>query len=212
METKSLSPFKTLHVLGGIAAIGLASLNFAPHAMAAGGSEEPGKVEGVEAREDLDLILRATDSMRGKMRLLEISQRLKLSESDVVGFFKEEVKSGRLDKKTSAAWSVLLGGLSVSKAGATASDFQNADVLAEAVGSFISIRKSGLADNLKLNESELADMQKSWTVAQRGNFARVLRRTAELSKGNQFVTTEDAFQKALDELGYLEKYKKGCNL
>ena len=74
----------------------------------------------------------------------------------------------------------------------------------------MSIKTSGIADNLPVSEHDLLDMQKNFTIQERANFGRVLRDTAELSKGSQFASADQAFEKALDKNGYLEKYKKGC--
>lgn len=213
VEKKVLSQFVSLKLLGSAGLIGLAALNFSAHsAWSAEGTEETGKVEGIDARAELDEFLKLDETAEGKVRVLEMTQKMKITSTEFVDFFKAEKSAGRLTKESSAAWAKLLSTVSARpKTGATATDFENADLSAETLGSYIKLRKSGLADNLDVREASLVDVQKTWTTTQRANFAKTLKRAAELSQSGQYVTAQDAFEKALDEQGYLEKYKKGCS-
>jgi hypothetical protein len=168
-------------------------------------------VESPRVREDLEQALRINEGTQGKLRLIEIAGRLKMPANEVAEFFREESKGGMATENV-RAWVKLIGTISVERRRGqiTREDLENADVLSETLGSLIRLRKSGVAGRFHVSEVDLADMQSSWTLTQRTNFTRVLRRSAEIAKGRGVATAEDAFEQALAELGYLEAYRKGC--
>lgn len=141
-----------------------------------------------------------------KVRLSEVSRRLNIPAKELSEFF----KNGSASSKT--AWKELFKEMSVdSNRNATRHDYKNADVLSEMVGSYVRVRKSGLVDNFHIREADLVEINASWTFEQKSNFTRVLRRASEIAQqGSKVTTIDEAFEKALSELGYLEKYRKGC--
>ncbi|MEK6706841.1 MAG: hypothetical protein AABZ06_13745 [Bdellovibrionota bacterium] len=149
---------------------------------------------------------RASESLRGEARMVEAASKLGLHERELSEFFKDS----RLGLEAKAVWSKLLREISVTKTSAKAIDFHSAELLADTLSSFIQLRRSGLVGDFHIEATDLLAMHKSWTLEQRTNFGRALRRSVEISREGRAVSLEEAFEKALDELGYLEEYRLGC--
>ncbi|MGZ3687394.1 MAG: hypothetical protein ACXVBW_03800 [Bdellovibrionota bacterium] len=200
------SKFERVLVLGGVAVMALTAL-YVPKKSIAASIEEGIESETPEAREDLERSLRLSESVQGRQRLIELSQRLKMSARDVSEFFKEESRSGEASKESAQAWSKLLKAVSLDGSEAEA---QDSEILAETVNAFIRLKRSGAAGEFHIGAKDLVEIQKSFNLDQRTNFARVLRRASEIARNGSAGTLEDAFTKALGDLGFLEKYRQGC--
>jgi hypothetical protein len=143
-------------------------------------------------------------STGGRMETLRLTQRMGISSTDLTSFLTAEARTGRLSGNGAKAYAELINESS------DGSNPANANIAAEITGSYIKIRMSNLAGSLPFSEIDLA-ATKSWSSTERSNFARVLRRTAEIASTNGVATSEQAFEKALSDTGYLEKYKRGCS-
>lgn len=145
------------------------------------------------------------DALDAKGRMVEISQKLNIPSAELTGFFKQELASGKGNKR---AWSELMVFVTMKpKANATAEDFQHVTLASEALSNYIGIRNSKVVDNLSIRETDLVEVQKGWTIDQKTNFNKVLKRTSELAKTGRFNTLEDAFNQALVDTGYAAKYR-----
>jgi len=158
------------------------------------------------AKDRLEDILKISETEAGRVYLGTLAQKMGLQTGELLDFLRTENGNEK-----SVAWGQLLGRVTPSAASKpTALDYQNADVLASSLGDYVRIRKAGIADDFELHVTDIAKIQDHWTLIQKMNFEKVLEKTAEISKSNSAGTTQDAFRKALSQLGYLEKFEAGC--
>jgi len=162
------------------------------------------KQDGLEQKSRIEQNQRDALAFQGKVRLVEVSQKLGLPAAEVAKFFKEEIDSG---KANMLAWAELLQGITTIKRNATKEDFQKQDIMARNLRSYVQIRKSKLANDLHIRESDLLDIQKNFTLDQQTNFGKVLQRASELSNSGKLVSMDAAFEQALKETGYYNKYR-----
>ncbi|MEK6706837.1 MAG: hypothetical protein AABZ06_13725 [Bdellovibrionota bacterium] len=210
VKLKSQIMFLTL-----VSMIAVSSLETAPAAGTAGRRPVDSRGGKKEIGRDAERRQKIRELLKNDGNLSEISRLTKLSKRDVVDFFEREAEVGRLEGEALGGWRVLLGTMVTARTSATiAWEFASAELIADSVGSFMRLRKAGMQEAFHINERSLLDVQSTWTFEQRSNFSRVLERAADIAeksvKENRPLTNEEAFEKALDELGYLEKYRKGC--
>ncbi len=136
------------------------------------------------------------DRMQNKAELLELAQKLSVPEAQLVAFLKVETKTSKENKQ---AWSQLL------------TEIQKSQVARESVRSYIEMRNSRVIDDFHIRGTDLLAIQKNWTPVQKANFAKVLQRMAEISNTGRVLTAEQAFEQAMKENGFWEKYRS-CKL
>lgn len=199
---KKASKTKTLNLVLGMATV--AAL-LCGNVMAAG-NLDPSKPTSPE-RANIEANQGKAEATKAKSRMAEVAQKLNISASELSAFFKAEINTGN-----KRAWSELLVMVTAKpKANATKEDLQHSALASQIVSSYINLRKANIVDNLTVRETDLVEIQKTWTITQKTNFAKVWARAEVLVASGKFNTKEDAFQQALSDTGYQAKYNS-CNI
>ena len=184
----------------------LVTLLSAQTSFAAGRETKP---ENQSARDIKTKITQAEE-----LRIEQVAQRLEISTPVAAEFVKSETKKSEGSVDNSRALMDLIGRASLDgKRSITASDVESADLAADTLSGIIRL-KTATQGKFHLGLSDLVEINKSWSKEQKTNFNAVLRRASELSeKANREgrkITSDEAFTKALEEAGLLEKYNQGC--
>ena len=180
------------------------------------------KAEGVQVKAEdvaqerinLDDILAHETSVEGQQLVLDLSQRMGIPAKELAEFFKSEENDKKLLPRMRAAWTMLLeNSMPVGKT-PSAQEIERANILASTLGSFMKMRRSGLANDLSgtIDEEILLSMQKNYTLSQRTRFAKVIHEASDIAHvSGSAGTMKDAFRKALEKEGYLAKAEQmGC--
>lgn len=172
---------------------------------AATGRDVAPERKGTETRQQ-------SQDFAAKVRLEEVAQKIGLPVTEVRSFFKSEIESGRANM---VAWGEIATQAIAVKRNATKQDLLANNAAASLLRSYISIRQAKQADTINIREADLAEVlnSSSWSLMGKEKLATVLDRTATLlnAKNSKFVTTEDAFNQAMKEMGLDGKYNR-CRL
>lgn len=182
-----------------LAAVGFAQIPLPGSAALKDPSRSKIDTEKVTERARVDESL----SERSRAKLAEASQQLNIADKDLLTFLDSQVKDRDSMRE-------LLNELPGASRRISADEALKAEMLSDILGSYIQLRRSGLPDSFHITERDILDMHTNWTVGQKNNFARVIRRAAEIAKTPRAATLEQAFELALKENGFLEAYRRGC--
>lgn len=150
-------------------------------------------------------------TVRTQKILERIAGRTGLSRQVIFQYLKDAAP--KWTEASEVAWTSLLNKTSVKSRGIVSKeDFENADLNADLISGFVGTKNSkSVVDDLPFSEVDLNKLSQTFDVKQKSNFARVLKRTAELvSSGATVVSMKAAFEQALKELGYYDEYMKHC--
>jgi len=177
------------------------------HASFAAGREVRSKVE-IE-REAKAQALKAQ-----QMTVNKISQRVSLPETTVSEFVMKETKESTTSENSRALMELVNGSTVEGKRSLTKMEVESADATAVTLNAIIRLKKASPEKEFHLRLSDLVEINKSWSAEQRSNFNSVLSRASEISelalKEGRKVSPDEAFTKALEEAGLLQKYNEGC--
>lgn len=143
------------------------------------------------------------EALKVRSNVTAVARRLNVSAEELHEFLNNQVKD-RESIKT------LLTEVVAPERGKSADELVKKAQLEEILGSYIKLRRSGLADSFHISEIDLVEINNTWTPTQKTNFERVLRRAAEIAKTSRAATLEEAFEISLKENGFLEAYRRGC--
>jgi hypothetical protein len=160
---------------------------------------KPGSSEG---RRQADKEAKDSKASTTAAYVAKFSARLGIEESEFKAFFSGEKKAGHASEEAATIWNRIFDRLGKPEA----------ESLKTSVSAYIALKRSGVVDDFHIRESDLLEIDSTWSPTQKANFAKALARTAVLAKSKSFPTAEAAFEAALKEMGILDKYKEGCKI
>lgn len=168
---------------------------------------------GVEKRETDVRRVEADVKRAQEVRISELAQRIDLPVADTAAFVRSETEKTTSAENAKAVMELIGRSSTNGRRQITPADVENADMAADTLNAIIRLKKNSQG-NLHIGMSDLVEINKSWSKEQKENFNSVLRRSSEISeataKAGRSITADEAFTKALEEKGLLEKYNAGC--
>lgn len=160
-------------------------------------------------RTQMDEIARQSARTKALSLRAEIVTGLKISPEEFSDYILAERRAGRLDAASDLAWGKLINALHVPlRSDVTIADFESAEIAGDTIAAFLRMKRAHVTDDLRISPEDLAWTQMHWTLRERRDYAKVLKRAADIVDNGGASSLQAAYKQALQEFakkGYLPK-------